>query len=304
MECYEFSFSAMGSNCELKLYASNRRHAREIAQIAIDSVIRLEQRYSRYLKQNIMEDINRIANVGGIIEVDQETSALLDYADTCFNYSDGLFDITSGILRKAWDFKSRVLPKKEDVDELLTHVGWDKVSWRSPELSFQCEGMELDFGGIVKEYAADQCATKCLEGDIGHGLINLGGDIRIIGPHPSGHPWLIGIRHPRDKTNYIQRVELTQGGICSSGDYERCINIDNRYFNHILNPKTGWPVNGLASVTAIADYCLVAGSISTIAMLKEEEGKEWLQNNGLRAYWIDVDENYGYSSPDMKEQYI
>lgn len=294
LQCHDFSFTAMGSGCAMKLYAGNRAQAWQAAYSALASIQRLEQRYSRYLRQNILAEINRIADAGGSIRVDTETAALLDYAERCYQQSDGLFDITSGVLRKAWNFKSGVLPEPRRIASLLTRVGWHKVVWKSPQLSFRCRGMELDLGGIVKEYAADQCATICLQHDIHHGLINLGGDIRIVGPHPDGRPWLVGIRDPRDPTRYVDRLEIHRGGVCSSGDYERCLKVGERYFSHILNPITGWPVNGLASVTVAADFCLVAGSVSTIAMLKEEAGKQWLQQCGLQAHWTDIENNSGY----------
>jgi len=156
--------------------------------------------------------------------------------------------------------------------------------------------MELDFGGIVKEYAADQSAVICLQAGIQHGawcLVNLGGDIRVIGPHPDGKPWSIGVSHLRNKTHHYRQLQISHGGISSSGDYERCIKISGHYYSHILNPKTGWPVSGLASVTVIADLCLVAGSVSTIAMLKEKAGAEWLKEIGLKLLWVDVDGDFG-----------
>lgn len=242
-----------------------------------------------------MYQINQAARLGRSIKVDAETAALLDYADTCYKNSDGLFDISSGVLRAAWDFKSGHLPDQSQINRLLQRVGWEKVLWESPVLSFGSQGMELDFGGVVKEYAADQGAVICMNQGIDHGLINLGGDLRVIGPHPNGKPWSIGIRHPRDKSRVATNVQLKQGGISSSGDYERCIIIGDRFYSHILNPKTGWPVSGMASVTVVADLCLVAGSASTIAMLKDKASKDWLTKNGFKALWIDINGNIGNS---------
>lgn len=278
----------MGSSCELRFYSEHVELAQALAAEAIDIVRVLERRYSRYLKKNWLAEINHAATAGGTIRVDEETAALLDYADNCYQHSDGLFDITSGVLRKAWDFKRQALPEQQRIERLLDAVGWDKVSWQKPVLSFLQKGMELDFGGIVKEYAADRCAVQCIQHGVSHGLVNLGGDIRVIGPHANGEPWSIGIRDPRNQRRAISRISLAHGAICSSGDYERCIRIGGRYFSHILNPKTGWPVSSLASVTVVADLCLVAGSSSTIAMLKDKHGKEWLYENNLSAFWVDT----------------
>jgi thiamine biosynthesis lipoprotein len=156
-------------------------------------------------------------------------------------------------------------------------------------------GFELDLGGAVKEYAVDRLASMCWESEIYHGLINLGGDIRIIGPHPDGSPWAVGIANPKLKTKFINTVYLSHGALASSGDYERCIQVGGVKYGHILNPKTGWPVCHLSAVTVAADLCVVAGSASTIAMLKEESGVSWLNVLGLPHLWVDVDGNTGGS---------
>ena len=293
LKYFTIPFTAMGSSCEIKFYTYDSQSAKVVAETIITEVNRLEDRYSRYKKNNLLYNINRVAQSGGSIDVDEETAGLFTYADSCYKNSDGLFDISSGVLRQAWDFNSGVIPEKETVNRLLEFVGWDKIIWQPPVLSFKCKGMELDFGGIVKEYAADHCAILCMQAGIQNGFINLGGDIRIIGPHPDGKPWSIGVRHPRNKSQHYRQIQISSGSVSSSGDYERSIKIGDHYYNHILNPKTGWPVRGLASVSVIADLCLVAGSVSTIAMLKENEGKQWLESSGLKALWVDIDGSTG-----------
>jgi thiamine biosynthesis lipoprotein len=166
----------------------------------------------------------------------------------------------------------------------LAKIGWGKLRWENSILTFSQAEMEIDFGGIVKEYAADRAATLCLNAGISNGIVNLGGDIKIIGAHPDGKPWRVGIQHPRDKTKVWKTVKLKTGALASSGDYERCIVIDGVRYGHILNPKTGYPVRYLAAVSVVADLCVVAGSAATIAMLKEKDGEKWLNSLGLKNY--------------------
>ncbi len=281
IKIHEFSFNAMGSPCEIKLYAPHKQHAQKVAQCVIDDVKRLEFKYSRYKSESFLCRINKIAKNAEMIEVDEETAGLLNYANTCYELSDGLFDITSGVLRKAWDFKSPqpLFDKEGLIHELLNFVGWEWVYWKNPTLQFLKKGMEIDFGGIVKEYAADRSATLCLQAGIQNGLINLGGDIKIIGSHI---PWRIGIQHPREKNKLLKTLVLTQGALASSGDYERYFIFNGVRYGHILNPKTGYPVKHLAAVSVVADLCVIAGSASTIAMLKEENGVAWLNELGLK----------------------
>jgi thiamine biosynthesis lipoprotein len=141
--------------------------------------------------------------------------------------------------------------------------------------------MELDFGGFVKEYTADCAAQTCRDTGIEHGLVELGGDIAVIGPHPDGSSWRVGVRHPRSVENAIAYVELTEGAIATSGDYERFMEINDKRYCHILNPRTGWPARYLASVSVLAPQCLIAGTATTVAILMEKKGAGWLQALGL-----------------------
>lgn len=279
----------MGSPCELRLFTKTGLKAKRVAEAAIADIQRLEARFTRYRSDSFLSAINRVANAGGSITVDEVTAGLLNYAATCYEQSDGLFDITSGILRRAWDFKSGALPDSELIQGLLNKIGWDKLRWKTPVLEFPMPGMEIDFGGVVKEYAVDRAAAYCLEAGVRHGVVNLGGDIKVIGPRADGSPWRIGIRHPRQQEGLIETLLLHEGALASSGDYERCVMIGGVRYGHVLNPKTGWPVRYLSSVSVVADFCVVAGSATTIAMLKEDEGPSWLEDMGLPHLWVDVD---------------
>jgi len=288
MELHRFPFHAMGSPCEIQLFWQEAGEAARIARIAISDVERLEARYSRYRADSFLSEINRVAAHGGSLEVDTETAGLLDYAQACYEQSDGLFDITSGILRRAWRFDQGALPDQRTIDELRPRIGWQRLRWQAPVLGFPQPGLELDFGGIVKEYAVDRAAALCHEAGARHGVINLGGDIKLIGPRADGSAWRIGIRNPRHIGTTVDTVALTHGALATSGDYERCIVFNGERYGHVLNPRTGWPVRGLASVSVAAELCIVAGSASTIAMLKEEQGPAWLEALGVAHLWVDV----------------
>lgn len=285
---YHYDFKAMGSPCSIQLYAGSAKKAQRAARIVMDDVYRLEAKYSRYRADSFLSEMNRVAAQNGCIRVDDETAGLLDYAATCYLQSDGLFDITSGILRRAWDFKSGKIPAQETIQLLLKKIGWHKISWLRPVLTFTVAGMEIDFGGVVKEYAVDRAASLCRDAGIEHGLINLGGDIKIIGPHDDGSPWRVAIRHPRIPGGIVQTLLLHSGALASSGDYERCITLNGIRYGHVLNPKTGWPVDYMAAVSVIGEFCVVAGSASTIGMLKGVDGPEWLNALGLPHLWVNV----------------
>ena len=281
-------FRAMGSPCEIRVYAETRVRCDELARTGIDEVRRLEQKYSRYRDDSVTSAINRSAGDATGLELDAETARLLDYAETAWRESGGLFDATSGVLRRVWDFKSGRVPAQEEIDAVLARVGWSKLEWRRPRLVLPLAGMELDFGGFVKEYAADRVAELCRAAGARHGLVDLGGDLAVIGPHPDGSPWTVGIRDPRAPARPMATVQLLGGGIATSGDYERCMIVDGVRYTHVLDPRSGWPVRGLCSVSVAAPQCLIAGTATTIAMLKGAiDGPRWLNELGLPSLCMD-----------------
>jgi len=277
----------MGSRCQIQLHAG--RDADAIVRAARDDIERLEHKYSRFRSDSVVSHINASAGDAEGIEVDAETAALLDYADIGHRLSDGLFDVTSGVLRRAWDFRSNRLPTPQQIEALLPLVGWRKVVWERPRIALPRRGMQIDLGGYVKEYAADRVVQLCRGMGARHGFVDLGGDIAVIGPQPEGSPWRVGIRHPRAPQAAIAWVGLSSGAIASSGDYERFMLVDGVRYGHILDPTQGWPVSGLAGVSVIAPQCVVAGTTSTIAMLKgEHAGRAWLAEVGLPHLSVDA----------------
>lgn len=282
MALVRFPFRAMASDNELQLDAADPSRARRAADAAVADVLRIEAKYSRYRDDSVISRINRAAGGAAVVEIDAETAALVAYADRCHRESGGRFDLTSGVLRRAWDFR-RSPPRLPEADALaaaLGLVGWAEVEWDEHAIRLPRAGMEIDLGGVGKEYAADRMATICIEHGIAHGLVNLGGDVRAIGTQSDGRPWRVGIRHPRADGKAIAYVDLADGAVATSGDYERYFELDGRRYCHILNPRTGMPVAHWQSVSVVAPLAVVAGSCSTIAMLLEVEGEAFLAAQG------------------------
>ena len=241
-------------------------------------VRRLEAKYSRFDPDSLLSRMNRSA--GDWFDVDPETAGLLDFADQCFRESDGLFDITTGVLRRAWDFKSGRLPDPHRLNTVLSAVGWSRIERQGVWVKIPA-GMELDLGGLVKEFAADRLLALMAEAGVS-GLVNLAGDIGVSGPRPDGTPWPVGISHPRRPAQVAATLPLSSGALATSGDYERFMVVDGRRYCHILHPETGWPVSqGPASVTVVTDHCLLAGALTTMAMLKGKEAESWLAGLGV-----------------------
>ena len=279
----------MASENELLLWSDAEARATRAAEAAVADVLRIEAKYSRYRADSVTTRINRAAG-GEAVSIDAETAALLTYADRCHRISGGRFDLTSGVLRRAWDFRRSPprIPDAATIKAATALVGWNRVEWDGSSVRLPDAGMEIDFGGIGKEYAADRAATVCADHGIGHGLVNLGGDVRATGPQPEGEPWRVGIRHPRREGAAIATVLLDSGAVATSGDYERFFEIAGQRYSHILDPRTGRPVTHWQSVSVVAPLCVVAGSFATIAMLQEREAEAFLREQGLRYVAVDA----------------
>ena len=282
----------MASEHELQLWSDDEVRARRAADAAIADVLRIEAKYSRYREDSVTTRINSRAGRRPVA-IDGETAALLSYADRCHRQSGGRFDITSGVLRRVWDFRLRPprLPASAAILAATALIGWDRVEWSDRHVRLPQAGMEIDFGGIGKEYAADRAATICTEQGIANGLVNLGGDVRAIGPQPEGKPWRVGIRHPRREADAIATVLLATGAVATSGDYERFFEIDGKRYCHILDARTGQPVTHWQSISVLSSLCVVAGSCATIAMLLAGDAEDFLRGQGLPYVVVDAGGN-------------
>ncbi len=269
---------------------------RRAAQAAMAEIKRIENKFSRYRESSVISRINRAAGQTWT-ELDSESEGLMAFAGQLWSLSDGLFDATSGVLRKVWNFKGTQLPEPAALQAVLGMIGWQHVERKANKVRLKYEGMELDFGGFGKEYAADRAAATLQSHGIHHALVNLGGDLHALGarglPECLGAPWQIAIQHPRADVDQtcapLAYLSLSRGGLATSGDYERyLINKGTRYC-HVLNPKTGYPSQGAQSVSVLATNTTTAGSLSTIAMLKGDDGVAWLNSQMVRYLLIQQD---------------
>lgn len=285
---YCLHFNAMASPCEVILDAAvgslSFPKVNRLAELITQEVWRIEDKFSRYNPDSVCTKINN--NAGKTVEIDDETFFLLKFADDCYQISEGLFDITSGVLRKVWLFDtSDNLPSHAQVNSVLPYIGWHKVTFNKKSITLQ-PNMELDFGGIGKEYAVDKVGALIAEHTSTPVLINFGGDLLATKPRVNGEPWLVGIEHPAFKKNATTVISFSQGAIATSGDAKRYLFKDKKRYSHILNVQDGWPIeHAPRSVTVAGGSCLLAGMTATLAMLQGENAEKFLTENKFK-YWI------------------
>ncbi|MFT5504044.1 MAG: thiamine biosynthesis lipoprotein [Gammaproteobacteria bacterium] len=273
----------MASPCEILVDTLEKKLAAGIIETAVNEATRIEHKFSRYIAGNIVDRINQ--SNGKWVELDSETERLIKFCRQCYDISDGLFDITSGILRRLWKFDDRhKVPSKKAIKQLLDCIGFEKITFQDKQINLP-ESMEIDFGGVGKEYAVDRIIGIIKSKTAVPVLVNLGGDISTSRNRQNGEHWTIGIENPENSDQTVSLIKVSQGSIATSGDSKRFLMVRGKRYGHILNPKTGWPVvDSPRSVTVGARTCTDAGILATLAMLQGNQAESFLELQELPFY--------------------
>ena len=273
----------MASPCELLLATADEALARQLGETVAAEAWRIERKYSRYRADSVVAQLNR--GRSRPVALDPETMLLLQFAARCHELSGGAFDITSGVLRRAWRFDgSGHFPAPAEVAALRERIGFGRLQLQGNRLKVPA-GMELDFGGIGKEYAVDRALALVVQKFDGAALVNFGGDMAASRAPDSG-PWRVGVERPGQLGQTRLLLDFERGGLATSGDTHRFIEHEGRRYSHILDVRTGYPVEDPPrSVTVAASCCLEAGMISTLSMLKGRGAEEFLAQQGV-THWI------------------
>lgn len=252
-------------------------------------------------------DVSRInANAGTFVDVDKETIYLLEKALEFGNLSNGLFTVSIGSLSKLWNISERIktldenriadasfLPSEEAIQERLSYVGDSFIEINNSQVRLTDSNASIDLGGIAKGYIADQMKAYLVEKGVSSGIINLGGNVLTLSEKADGSWYSIGLQKPFANTGEsIGIIEVTDKSVVSSGNYERYFKVDTVIYHHILNPKTGYPIeNELYEVTIISDSSLDGDALSTACFaLGLEEGMKLIESlDGVEALFITND---------------
>lgn len=280
----QIQFRALGGLCQIDLISQSGDCP--IVQLVKNEVDRIEKKYSRFIPNSVVGMINH--NAGSEwVECDEETLGLIQYAFHLYEISNGLFDITSGVLRSVWNFQEAKIPSSDSIKKILPLIGLNYLERKGSKVKLAKKGMQIDLGGIGKEYAVDKVTAILQSNGIESALINFAGDLRAINTSKQVHLWHIGIQNPRCTQESVASIPVKHGALTTSGDYERYFELNQKRYCHILNPKTAYPVRYWRSVTVLAPLTIAAGATSTIAMLLEKNGLEFLRNSGFAYLAID-----------------
>lgn len=279
---HELTFQAMGTRCRIS-FAAAAEKARELQKLALDWVVAFEAKYSRFLPSSLISQINAAAGIKPVL-IDAETERLFALCDQMHFMTRGVFDPTSLPLLRVWNWKREQIPSDDEIAKAMRLIGWRKVQRKPGQIFLPEPGMGIDLGGMGKEYAVD-CVAQLLAG---HGaqsvLVDFGADVRVMGIPTDGRPgWHIGLDDPRTPGKCWCGLGVRDVGVATSGDYLRRFEANGRRYGHIIDIRTGQPVqNECRAVSVIAPSCTQAGMISTAAfVLGPREGMTLLDMPGV-----------------------
>ena len=275
----------------------------------LDGLKQLCQKYdTMFSTTNENSDLYKLNHAGGApVTVSSETSSLIQEGIHYSELSDGAFDITIEPVSSLWDFKSDSpeVPSANEITEAITHINYKGISVSGNTITLSDPKAGIDLGAIAKGYIADQVKAYLKEKGIKHAIINLGGNVDVIGSKPDGSKYNIGIQKPFDETGEaITSVKLKDQTVVTSGIYERYFKKDGKLYHHILDPRTGYPCdNNLYSVSIITSSSTEADALSTTCfLLGYEKGMQLInETNGVEAIFITSD-NKIHRSDNLKSE--
>ena len=235
---------------------------------AFGRIKEVETLMNRYLEDSDVYRLNRLGK-GEYITVSDETFEVIRTSIKFSELSDGAFDITILPVLELWGFSSKVredVPTQEEIGERLTLVNFHNILIDEEEkaVGFAAFGIGVDLGAIAKGYAVDEAIVVLKNEGIKKAMVNAGGDVYCLGTKDNDQPWVIGIKHPRKPGQILTKLEIKDQAIATSGDYEKYCMIEGRRYCHIIDPRTGRPVqNEVISVTILASTCLEADALAT-----------------------------------------
>ncbi|MCF8461625.1 MAG: FAD:protein FMN transferase [Flavobacteriales bacterium] len=275
--------------------------AKKATDAAIAEVQRIESLISSWNSQSETSAINQNAGVKPV-KVSLELLQLIERSLKVSKISNGYFDISFASIDKIWTFDGRSItaPDQFTLSQSVSKIGFDKIiiDKEKGTVFLKEEGMKIGFGAIGKGYAANRAKKVMTELGIMAGVVNAGGDLISWGNQPNGKPWSIGIADPKDKENIISWLDITDMAVVTSGNYEKFVLIDGKRYGHIINPKTGWPVTGLLSVTIVCSDAELADALATtVFVLGKDEGLKLINHlTGVECILIDEENQMHYSN--------
>ena len=257
----------MGNQFEFTVITANENEAEKLFEVAITEIQRIEKLLTTFSNDSITAKINEMAGIQAV-EVDDEVFQLIKRAQFISKITQSAFDISYGSLdKKFWNFDLQMtsLPNPNEAKKSVALINYENIilDETNQTVFLKNKGMRIGFGGIGKGYAAEMAKKKLIEANVESGIVNASGDLSAWGFQENGEPWTIGIADPNQKNAIFSAFKITNRAVATSGNYEKFVIINNKKYSHTIDPKTGYPVSGIKSVTILAENAEIADALAT-----------------------------------------
>lgn len=301
---YKKNLKLMGNRFEISIVADDENFAYQNIDLAVAEISRIEKLLTTFSTDSITFQINENAGIQPIV-VPKEVFDLMFRCQMISKMTQGAFDISYGSIdKKFWNFDVNMtsLPNKEEAKKAVALINYENIILNEKEQTvfLKNKGMRIGFGGIGKGYAAE-CAKKILkQNGIESGIVNAAGDLTAWGNQENGEPWTIGIADPNKKESVFSTFNITNTSVATSGNYEKFVLIDGKKYSHTIDPKTGFPISGIKSVTIIAENAEIADALATpVTVMGIQVGLNFINQIPNIGCIIIDDYNKTYSSKNI-----
>jgi len=282
----------MGCHFELIVVEENEAAAQNILKKGVEEIQRLEELLSEFKPHS---DTSLLNNHGDsrTVAVDPETYALIARSKEISHLTQGAFDITIRPLKKLYSFKNKIAtwPSPEQIYNALEKTGYQHLQLEVDQhVSFRKKGMQISFAAIGKGYAADAVIRMWKKMGVKQGVVNASGDLTAMGNRADGSKWKVGIAHPDNPAEIILWIPVREGSVATSGDYEQYFIHEGIRYSHNINPLTGYPLNGIKSVTVISPSAELCDALCTaVSVMGTESGLHFI-NQLPQTHCLIIDE--------------
>jgi FAD:protein FMN transferase len=294
----------MGNHFTFSVVSQDEDAALSAIDAAVAEVQRIESLLSTYREESEVNQINRNAGIAPVV-VSTEVFDLIERSLRISALTQGAFDITFGSIDKSlWNFDTTMtsLPDGETMKKQVRLINFRNIIYERSNRTVMLreKGMRIGFGGIGKGYAADRAKAIIQRMGFSSGIVNAAGDLTVWGTQPSGEPWTIGIADPDQRSSPFASITLSDVSVATSGSYEKFAMINGKRYSHTIDPRTGYPVSGIRSVTIICKHAEVADAMATpVMVMGKDAGLDLINQMKGIACIIITDDNVIYSSKNI-----
>ncbi|SDC60809.1 FAD:protein FMN transferase [Geotoga petraea] len=289
-------YDVLGTVVNIRV-AGDKVSSETLLDIAGKELDRIHNKFSTNVESSVVNQLNK----NGSLKLDEESLFLFQSSLNLAQITGGAFDPTIRPIIKIWGFDDtkaqKQVPTQKQIEKNLEKVSYKlvEINEEKSTIKFLKEGMEVDLGGIAKGYAVDRVIKRIKQIDpYASGFVEAGGDVGVIGPKNNNLSWVIGLRNPFSSNPYdsVEKIYLKSGAVVTSGNYERYFVEDDVRYHHLIDPKTGYPARGLASVTVISESAMIADAYSTALFIMgfDNPALDYYEEEfGVQSYLISTD---------------